>query len=1138
MKNILFITTLLLTSLVVQATRNIEYLDRGLVAVKTDAGVFLSWRVLGTDPTDIGFNIYRDGTKITSSPITKNSNMVDASGNTSSHYAVRSVVNGVEQNDECDANVWANQTKTLKLSRPTGSGCTYSPNDCSLGDVDNDGQWEIILKWDPSNAQDNSKSGATGNVYLDCYKLDGTRLWRIDLGQNIRAGAHYTQFLVGDYDGDGYAELTCKTAPGTKDGAGKYISKGPAASADHSKSYRNSSGYILEGPEYLTIFNGQTGREMATVEFIPTRGTVSSWGDKYGNRVDRFLATNAYLGNGDNPSMVFVRGYYTRMAVTAWDWNGSTLTRRWAYDTGNNNKEGYGQGNHNLSAGDVDGDGYDEIIHGSCAIDHNGKFMYRTGLGHGDAIHFGDINPDRPGLEVYCVHEDKSVAYGYELHDARTGEILWGKKTGTDNGRGMSADVDPNNRGWESWSGGNGNVLLANGNEGYSRNGLSQNFRLYWDGDLQDELMDGGFAGTDADYTITKWTGAGKSKVIYYLPGHSCNTTKRTPNLSADLIGDWREEVITHNGSDELYITTTVIPTDYKMYTLMHDPIYRNGISWQNTAYNQPPHLGFWLGSGNFPKPDIRMVNNNVILDPTLTKNGTGSSSQQVAVNANIVEYSFVWTNAITVNVTWEPYAPEGLQVNIDNASKRVTFSGASTVSGVYNYRVTTVSRASTQASKKGTLTFGDGTFPPATLQKQGGGSSSQNVALGVAIGAFNYQWNYAESVEVVWQPESPKGIEVKIDNTQKKVYFTGALTDASACGVTYSFTVRTTGNLSGNEVEMTGKIVATGTTRTFECTDTNGDWDNTAYWSDNTPATACDEAYIKTGEVNVKTDVRSTTYIEQGATFRIRDNVAVREIHFVGGQLKSYTSNPQFRLTAGELYFDSDTRLTVGSAEASEFLISGNILGEGNVEKKGIGTLVLNANADQMTGQWIVSEGKVSVTAVNGLGTKGAQVKRGTTLTIGATSQTEAVTVEAGAKLELNAELTVSYATVGGSEIEAGIYTSADFPDILSGDARLVVTMGSKQSGVEDNLISQAIVKVVPNPAVGHTTLLFGSQENMEVSIVLIGVDGRVCREEAVKAMQGENKTEIDLNGIARGIYYIQIISNKTVEVVKLVVE
>lgn len=678
------------------ASRQMENLDRGLVAVKVSGGVYLSWRLFGTDlSSTVAFNLYRDGKLVNASPITGATNYTDAAGTSSSKYEVRPVIAGVEKSADKTVSVWSSQKLVINLDRPAGgsnsSGSyTYSPNDIAVGDLDGDGEYELVLKWDPSNSQDNSKAGYTGNVFIDAYKLNGKKLWRIDLGVNIRAGAHYTQMLVGDYDSDGYAEVALKTAPGTKDGLGKYISKGAAAGeTGHKTDYRNSKGYVLSGNEYLTIFNGQTGAEMATVAYNPSRGKVSDWGDSYGNRVDRFLATNAYL-DGVKPSMVFQRGYYTRMALSAYDWDGTNLTQRWYYNAASKGQECYGQGNHNLSAGDVDGDGFDEIIEGNCAIDHNGKFMYRVGYGHGDAIHFGDLVPDRPGLEVWEVHEEKP--YGYNLHDAKTGKVIFYETSSSDNGRGLSADVDNTSRGYEFWSAANWNTYNSNGTA-IASSRPAYNFRIYWDGDPYDELLD--------NTTISKWNSSTKkSSNLITFEGNSCNSTKATPNISADILGDWREEVILHNGSNQLYLYTTTIPTEKRMYTLMHDPIYRLGISWQNTAYNQPPHLGFWLANDkdSIPVPDIELVGSVTV--PTLIKQGAGSSNQQVLWTEAIEAFSYAYKGCSGAKVEG---LPEGITAKI--ADGTVAISGTPTETGTFPFTVTTYGGEGDAAVKTGSIT-------------------------------------------------------------------------------------------------------------------------------------------------------------------------------------------------------------------------------------------------------------------------------------------------------------------------------------------------------------------------------------------------------------------------------------------------
>ena len=572
------------------AQPQLESLNRGLVAVrKSDAVVFLSWRYLGTDPDGVSFNLYRDGEKLNEYPLKGATNYEDATSANHS-YEVRAVVDGVEQAGDGAVQVWASNYLDLPLSVPAGGqtpdgvNYTYSPNDLSVGDLDGDGTYEIIVKWDPSNSKDNSQSGYTGNVYLDAYKLDGTFLWRIDLGKNIRAGAHYTQFLVYDFDGDGQAEVVCKTAPGTIDGDGVFLSEGPAAAANHSADYRNSSGYILTGEEYLSVFNGLTGAEMATVSYIPARGKVSDWGDSYGNRVDRFLAGVAYL-DGERPSIVMARGYYTRAVLAAWDWQDGVLVPRWVFDSKDSGNGAYaGQGNHQLSVADVDADGFDEIIYGSCVIDHDGKGLHSTGLGHGDALHVGDLVPERPGLEIFMPHE--SGGNGVSLRDAHTGEIIWQKRNSQDIGRGLTADIIAEHPGNEFWASSGMGVYNSKGE--IVGSGPTINHVIWWDGDLLREMLDG--------TTITKYP----RTTIFNASGCASNNgTKSNPGLQADLLGDWREEVVFRTSDNtRLRIYTTDIPTIYRIPCLMHDAQYRTAIAWQNVAYNQPPHLSYFLGHG------------------------------------------------------------------------------------------------------------------------------------------------------------------------------------------------------------------------------------------------------------------------------------------------------------------------------------------------------------------------------------------------------------------------------------------------------------------------------------------------------------------------------------------------------------
>lgn len=632
-----------------------EYLDRGVVAVKVNNGVFLSWRYLGTDDPSVGFNIYRDGTKVNDAPVTTKTNYLDTKGGANSKYVIKSVIGGKELETSKAVTPWASQRKTIKLNRP---GTNYNANDMSVGDVDGDGQYELFLKWDPSNAKDNSQSGATDKVYIDCYTFEGDFLWRIDLGVNIRAGAHYTQYQVFDYDGDGKCELVCKTAPGTKDGKGKNVIMG---NDNPNANYRNGSGYILSGPEYLTIFEGATGAEIHTVAYKPARGNVNGWGDGYGNRVDRFLACTAYL-DGEHPSVVMCRGYYTRSTLAAYDFKNGKLVERWYHDSPTRGQGAFGEGYHNVSVADVDGDGKDEIIYGSACIDDNGKLIYRTGYGHGDAMHVSDMIPGNGVLEGWFVHEDKGSAYGYELRNLKTGKVIFGQKTSTDNGRGMAADIDPNHKGFEMWSSYGSNVFNCNG-KSISNKKPSVNFRVYWDGDLQDELLDGN--------KCDKWNGNGTTRLMTFT-GSACNGSKNTPNLSGDIIGDWREEVILHDGAN-LYIYTTTIESKYRMYTLMHDAVYRCAIAWQNTAYNQPPHLGIYIGDGlnDIKQPDIYTAGKEAA-PAVATLAFEGKLNQELLPGESVMPITFTFGGTATgVDV---PELPEGLTAKVDGNS--VVISG------------------------------------------------------------------------------------------------------------------------------------------------------------------------------------------------------------------------------------------------------------------------------------------------------------------------------------------------------------------------------------------------------------------------------------------------------------------------------
>ena len=726
--------------------RQMERLDRGLVALPASGGTgnFISWRFLGTDDEETTrFDIIRDGVTIQKNVY--KTNYEDKGGSKTAKYQVVTKVDGVETETSEAVGVWSAAYLPVNLSQPAKgtNGGTYAPNDCSVGDVDGDGQYEIFVKWQPDNAKDNSQSGITDNTIIDCYRLDGTMLWRIDLGRNIRSGAHYTQFMVYDFDGDGRAEMMCKTGPGSLDGTGHYVNEVATDASIKAVSgtalYRSDAGRITGGQEWLTVFNGLTGQAVHTIFYNPNRnmtyggaadGSVN-WGvggkndtGSYGNRGERFLAGVAHLGGpGENPSGIFSRGYYDYAFIWAVDFDGQQLHQRWlsshksgsaytvtTYDasgkgtsktysgckptSGSGSGTMYQNGNHNMSVADVDGDGCDEIVWGSAALDHDGILLYGTGFGHGDAIHLADHNPNRPGLEVFLIHEGGS--YGWDLHDAATGEILYSATGGGDNGRGMAGNFDSRTHGSLFWSSNDGQARSALSGKVVYSSGGSSNFRVYWDGDLLDELLDGskldkfksGQGSTDRLFTIYN---AG--------PGSTCNGSKNTPTLQADILGDWREEVILHNGSNQLAIYSTNIATSYRMPTLMHDHTYRMGICWQNTAYNQPPHLGYFLPDAMLPRfvsgEKELELSANAAMEPTVLQARYTSVISQTQYIVDGVKKSGM---------------PDGLTRTINTSAKQFTLEGTPARAGSYQVLVSLRGLGSEQITDTIRITVNDAT--------------------------------------------------------------------------------------------------------------------------------------------------------------------------------------------------------------------------------------------------------------------------------------------------------------------------------------------------------------------------------------------------------------------------------------------
>ncbi|MFN4365497.1 rhamnogalacturonan lyase [Chryseobacterium hispalense] len=617
----IFVTSAIVLSQTFSAQRQMEYLKRGIVAIPADSGVFVSWRLLGTEAQNTHFDVYRTENnqtkKLNDKPLYNETNFLDKTADKWKNYTYFIKSNTQHQEIDQDfAKYTANQKPYFSIPLKTPQG--YAPNDASVADLDGDGEYEIIIH-QTGRSKDNSQKGETDPPIIQAYKLNGTFLWEINLGKNIREGAHYTQFLVYDLDQDGKAEIVMKTADGSKDGKGKII-------GDPTKNYVNENGMILSGPEFLTVFDGQTGAEIHTVNYQVPRFSGSlnpnseemteTWGDAKGNRIDRFLGAVAYL-DGKTPSVIMSRGYYTRTAIAAWDYKDKKLSLRWLFDTESSeeNKQYRGQGNHNLTVADVDNDRKDEIVFGAMTVDDDGKVLNSTGYGHGDALHVGDLDPTNPGLEIFDIQERFDDA-GAHFRDGKTGKVLWklpstvyskqGKFQGP--GRGLSLNIDPRYEGSECWAAGAGlkGIYTSKGKKISDKNPPA-NMGIYWDGDFLSEILDG--------TVVSKWDWKNStSNILFDAKSYQCesnNGTKKNPSLVADLFGDWREEVIYRTSDNqELRIFSTTVPTNHRLYTLMHNPQYRLSIVWQNVGYNQPPHTDYYLDESvkEIPKPNINTV--------------------------------------------------------------------------------------------------------------------------------------------------------------------------------------------------------------------------------------------------------------------------------------------------------------------------------------------------------------------------------------------------------------------------------------------------------------------------------------------------------------------------------------------------
>ncbi|MGM8362397.1 Ig-like domain-containing protein [Flavobacterium sp. ARAG 55.4] len=627
--------------------RPMEFLDRGLVALGIKNGVFLSWRMVGSDNPDVGFNLYKNGAKLNTTPITSSTNYVDPSGLVSDVYKVEAISSSGNQTSP-EVTVWPYapsiepgkpNVARLEIPIPAAPGPDYFAGDMSVGDLDGDGQYELIFEWEPTTHPE--------NAYLEAIDLKGNSLWRISCGPNTTYNS--IAFMVYDLDGDGKAEIACKTGPGTKDGLGNYLSKGPAATDDDAMIIPRISGHLMEDPSYMTVFNGQTGAEMATVNYPISIGLredhEATWEDNYGKRAQSIKSAVLY-DKDKGPLLVFCRGIYSRIAMGAYTWDGNNLKQEWEFDSdklAEPERTLYrGEGNHGVTVADVDGDGSDELMYGACAIDNDGKGLYATGRGHGDAHAVGDLDPDRPGMEYFQPHEN--ATYGVSFRDAATGEIIWEILSPADVGRAWAADITADNPGFEISVVGD---YIDNGKDDQSSvfdvkgNPLTYNYNsyyqpVYFDGDIQRELRN--------NTGIDDVNNGGRLLTAWYYGASTIHSTKQDANLVADILGDWREELVFVKSDNSAFVLfSSWIPTEHKVYALMHDPAYRMQVATQNIGYNQPANLSYYLPNGS-PKPDIRIIDN---MPPAVFAVNRPATANALT-NATTVTYNVTFSKNVT----------------------------------------------------------------------------------------------------------------------------------------------------------------------------------------------------------------------------------------------------------------------------------------------------------------------------------------------------------------------------------------------------------------------------------------------------------------------------------------------------------
>ncbi|MBP5458111.1 MAG: hypothetical protein J6Y37_16610 [Paludibacteraceae bacterium] len=775
--------------------------SRGLWACQNGNNVYVSWRMRSTDShRSTTYKLYADGNLVAT--LTDRTNTTVASSYSGATFSLE-VLDGEgnvidsQSGVKCDPtyyrNLLLNHPGSYRL--PDGTEVTYSPYDCSAYDMDGDGEQEIILSWEGGTG---ALATPTAPPILDCLKLDGTLLWRINLGPNVLGGCRMT-FLCYDFDGDGYGELIAKTAQGSKDATGNFLSKGAAAGANHYASSINSSGVITDGgKEWITCYSGKDGRELATIDYWPYFNIQNDWDDRpnntdgssYGHRGNWMKGCVAFLPvNGKaQPCAVTTRGIYTYSYAAAYSWDGSTLSTLWRHTSDRQGQGIYGQGAHSVTCGDVDNDGFDEIIVGAACLDHDGSLLWSTGLGHGDATHLGEFDPTNDGMEYFMITEESTSKYDCALLDAKTGRVLMYKnQTGDDTGRGLILDCDSTYDGAECMEWSNSYLFTCKGQEiaewhtGSTRTS-SINSRIFWDGDLLEEYTDR--AHVDKWNSATKtWDRVHSFGYNIYVEGEKLqwganqnNATKYNPCLQADILGDWREESVfwTVVKDNHYYLTiySTTMESPYKLPWLRDDHVYDMAVAWQNCGYNQPPHLGY------SPLEYYRSLRNAGPAGIGRWGSG-GARNQTVAVGSAMVTTVYNFVNATSVKVIGT--LPPGVTATVANG--QIKIGGTPTEPGVYQYSLITVGALD---GNEVTDTGGTITVPysdPAQLFYAEGDLVFRS-DMGKQIIPIRLTWKNAFQALI---EGLPNGLTAEINNEESSIVISGAALDEEG---EYPFTI------------------------------------------------------------------------------------------------------------------------------------------------------------------------------------------------------------------------------------------------------------------------------------------------------------------------------------------------------------